>query len=868
MSGYVKNTWVDQDVERPKTYEVTNNADGSITLTDSFGLVTELGTPVNADNMNHIENGLTRVSITEYDNTFTYSEDDWVTGIVDGEKQICKSLQNNNTGKALTNSDYWEVLDLGGGGSSYQMFDIVMKDHVLSYAETLGLAQLGTYVYKEAIAGTRYGYPDFYQKLVDEYNAGINVSEYESSNITVVGALTNNDGILSGFTANTNYAYSIMQNYFAPGSNPWTLVIKAKMGSTPTTNVGFSSITSKSLNFYIPANTNNVTIELSSNNSTFDIGSIASTGLQTNTYYWFKVEFTGTAYNYYISTDGTTYTLQGTITSSTPIYQNNSGILLGADYNLGTGGDITIDLNDTYLDINNSRFWNGTNRLTYTQNSNKHRFYDIADKATFDNIFGITGECWYYGIDTTNERIFLPRSTRFRNGTSSDVGGYQAAGLPNITGHVRKSNTLAAEEFFGECVNCDIGGAFSGEFGSQNQVSDASGVQTALTGLNFDASRSSSIYGASNTVEYSSTKLIPYMVVGNVAQHSDIVDVVDITTSENDTLPLFTGIYFDYAPNNVSWVIAGGQVVSGTIYTFAYNELVNELTTPKYNLNVIDVDDMVVGTDYSTYWKVDQTNQTFTCPIRTSERVLVAKKEATDADPTWYNLYSDGWCEQGGFSDITYGQVTPIIINFPKEFIDTDYTPLVTTTQQTAWGTVTAKTTSTMEIRGCTYDGNGYTQPTHWQASGYTAVPDITDYTEPLRMYFKVANAVQNLELLDAGAVLTAVNNVSVKVDNTIHITEAYSNGTSGYNVYSNGYCEQWGEFTSSDMTVTFLKPFIDTNYNINVGYYDYTTPNDGNYTSVQWRDKTTSTVRFQASYGGVLYATTVDWCARGYISI
>ena len=56
--AYTKNTWVDQDVERPKTYEVTNNQDGSITLTDSFGLVTELGTPVNADNMNHIENGI------------------------------------------------------------------------------------------------------------------------------------------------------------------------------------------------------------------------------------------------------------------------------------------------------------------------------------------------------------------------------------------------------------------------------------------------------------------------------------------------------------------------------------------------------------------------------------------------------------------------------------------------------------------------------------------------------------------------------------------------------------------------------------------------------------------------------------------
>lgn len=55
---YVKTTWVDQNVERPKTYEMSTNSDGSVTLIDSFGLVEELGTPVNAVNMNHIEYGI------------------------------------------------------------------------------------------------------------------------------------------------------------------------------------------------------------------------------------------------------------------------------------------------------------------------------------------------------------------------------------------------------------------------------------------------------------------------------------------------------------------------------------------------------------------------------------------------------------------------------------------------------------------------------------------------------------------------------------------------------------------------------------------------------------------------------------------
>lgn len=55
---YEKTIWVDQNVERPKTYEFSQNEDGSYAALDAFGEVTELGTPVNAQNMNHIEEGI------------------------------------------------------------------------------------------------------------------------------------------------------------------------------------------------------------------------------------------------------------------------------------------------------------------------------------------------------------------------------------------------------------------------------------------------------------------------------------------------------------------------------------------------------------------------------------------------------------------------------------------------------------------------------------------------------------------------------------------------------------------------------------------------------------------------------------------
>jgi len=56
--AYTKNVWTDQQVERPRTYTVTKNQDNTITLQDAFGVATDLGTPVNATNMNHIEDGI------------------------------------------------------------------------------------------------------------------------------------------------------------------------------------------------------------------------------------------------------------------------------------------------------------------------------------------------------------------------------------------------------------------------------------------------------------------------------------------------------------------------------------------------------------------------------------------------------------------------------------------------------------------------------------------------------------------------------------------------------------------------------------------------------------------------------------------
>lgn len=59
--AYTKTEWKDQNVENPRTYIARDNGDDTITLLDAFGTITEIGTPVNATNMNHIEDGIAAV---------------------------------------------------------------------------------------------------------------------------------------------------------------------------------------------------------------------------------------------------------------------------------------------------------------------------------------------------------------------------------------------------------------------------------------------------------------------------------------------------------------------------------------------------------------------------------------------------------------------------------------------------------------------------------------------------------------------------------------------------------------------------------------------------------------------------------------
>ncbi len=144
--------------------------------------------------------------------------------------------------------------------------------------------------------------------------------------------------------------------------------------------------------------------------------------------------------------------------------------------------------------------------ITTYNNANGHIFYNLADKEAIDTFFDTYGVCWMYGIDEENERVFLPRNNWFMQVTTdiSSVNKFNEAGMPNIVGEVGpigQSGTVASGAFFK--------GPSVGPLSNDGQWDPSA---------KFDASRCSSVYGKSDTVQPASSNKLLYIVVGNAEQ--------------------------------------------------------------------------------------------------------------------------------------------------------------------------------------------------------------------------------------------------------------------------------------------------------------------------------------------------------------
>lgn len=201
--------------------------------------------------------------------------------------------------------------------------------------------------------------------------------------------------------------------------------------------------------------------------------------------------------------------------------------------------------------------------------------------------YGVCGKFVYREASgDTPVVVRLPKITGFIEGTTdvTVLGDLVEAGLPNITGNIYAWN-------HGD-------GAF--QITSQTQASsgEAMGYQSAY--VNFDASRSSSIYGNSTIVQPQAIKVLYYIVIAETTKLDIQIDIDKVATDLNY----------------------------------------------KANRNLDNVPD--------------------------SKGILM---ETYQNGTSWYRIYSDGWCEQGGFAYAPHGSQT---VSFLKVYRDTNYNAVAT----------------------------------------------------------------------------------------------------------------------------------------------------------------------------------------------
>lgn len=207
--AYTKTEWKDQVVENPRTYSMRDNGDDTVTLLDAFGTVTELGTPVNAANMNHIEDGIAAVEALA--NTKQAPITGGATTITSSNLTANRALVSNSSGKV--------------GVSAVTSTELGYLDGVTSAIQTQLNGKLTANISKQAK-----GYCQFSNGLIINWGTAtgsgtINFAkEYTTTNAVVMFQRSSADGTNDNDAVNNITKSSFYLTNYGGGGGRWLAV--------------------------------------------------------------------------------------------------------------------------------------------------------------------------------------------------------------------------------------------------------------------------------------------------------------------------------------------------------------------------------------------------------------------------------------------------------------------------------------------------------------------------------------------------------------------------------------------------------------------------------------------------------------------
>ena len=203
------------------------------------------------------------------------------------------------------------------------------------------------------------------------------------------------------------------------------------------------------------------------------------------------------------------------------------------------------------------------------------------------------------------------------------------------------------------------------------------------------------------------------------------------------------------------------------------------------------------GWDGGTVFKVPKIN---------GRRLIRRQLPTADNNYAWYNLYSDGWVEQGGTMTFPAAgtSMATKTITFPVAMANTNYTaqptPIWTQPDKYYGWVLQSKTTTSMTYNG--YNTTA-TQNLSWQVSGYAAESAYNDkstwqYDRYMRPMVQLANGATDEAVVVAGDVLSDIADLKTLTEGMIdYVVEKQNptsaNGYTWYRKYKSGWVEQGG---------------------------------------------------------------------------
>ena len=253
----------------------------------------------------------------------------------------------------------------------------------------------------------------------------------------------------------------------------------------------------------------------------------------------------------------------------------------------------------------------------------------------------------------------------------------------------------------------------------------------------------------------------------------------------NNPNSLLEGKYTDHILNNLSWLRSQGQYNSGTIYNKAY-ELILKIYNGTETIEGISVkakgDSSI--TDYD--FVIDTTNTEFRLPIKSR----LASGKAVVGNGVALGL-STGSANYGMYY---FNDNNLYVLNASA-------------------GSYGASVGSSVDLEHPGVGNTALGVTTDGSKSGIE-----TDDTG-IYLYYYIGDTLQNVDLINIARMQEQITDINAQSRG--YLIESYTDGTSGYRLYSDGFCEQWG-YSDTDSnplrTITFLKPYKDTNYVVTLG--------------------------------------------------